>query len=121
MSSKRNEREFKIPKSFEIFAHRYEVEICDDLMEKLDRYGDFDPTKRRIRLQDVGVFPSSEKDENGNVVHVDVTEDEQIDTFFHEMAHAVFHALGHTKLGQDEKIASMLGSACHQIWKSLKF
>lgn len=113
---------FKIPKSFSLLGHEYTVEIVDDLYEKEDRYGDADPDAKKIRIQSVReVERIFEEDGNNIKSKLNITEEDQIETFFHELMHIVLHSMGQHRLYKNETFVSLIGKCLLEIEKTKKY
>lgn len=96
----------KIPKQFDLLGHTIKVKIVDDLYENADCYGRWTRGKHLIELQ---------------AVSKDVTESFQMQTFWHEVAHAILDNIGEEKQSEDEKYVDLWGQCIHQVLKTKKY
>lgn len=113
------DKKINIPKEFTLFGHKYNVVIKKDLFETEGCYGDADEDLKEIRLQDVGeVVKKIEEDGRQVELRMTITENTMIETFFHEIAHIVFDALGENDLSANEKLVNMMGKAYLEIYLS---
>ena len=103
-----NTMPIEIPKSFQLLGHTYKVEISDKLYEDEQLYGDCDVEKKLIRIQSTGpvnrVYPKTKK-----VEVIDITEQDLLETFYHELVHAILYSMGEEKLFCDEKFVGLMG------------
>jgi hypothetical protein len=110
---------FRIPKEFTLFGSKYVVVIEDDLFSKEDCYGFADDDMKKIKLQKKGIATKI-KEENGvkTESQIDVTDEVIIETFYHELCHIIFDALGEEELSANEKLVNMMGKAFLEIYLS---
>lgn len=112
-------KKLNIPKNFTLLGHKYTVVIKKDLFETEACYGNADEDLKLIQLQDVGVV-TRKYEENGKTVETVMTITEQmvIETFFHEVMHIIFDAMGEEELSENEKLVNILGKAWLEIYLS---
>ncbi len=107
----------EIPKSFQLLGHTYTVEVSDRLYEDEEIYGDCDVEKKLIRLQAVGpvnrINPKTKK-----VTVIQITEEDFLETFFHELTHAVLYNMGEDKLFANEKFVGLMGRCFMEALKN---
>lgn len=87
-----------IPRQFELMALTVTVEVTDELPKDLD--GHWSHSKQRIRVRPVGKK---------------VTEQAQLQAFWHEAVHAILQVLSYDKLSDDEKFVDRLAQCLAQI------
>jgi hypothetical protein len=110
-----------IPKQFQIFGHTYYVQFIDDLLLNEDRFGDYDPDLKLIRLQPPATIIKKREveDEAGNKsikdVEVIITADVVMETFYHELFHCIFDAINEYSLFKNERIVGNIGEALLQV------
>lgn len=112
-------KKLNIPKNFILFGHKYTVVIKKDLFETEGCYGNADEDLKLIQLQGEGVV-KRKYEENGNTFESDmtITNEMVIETFFHEVMHIVFDAMGEEELSENEKFVNILGKAWLEIYLS---
>lgn len=93
----------KIPARFELLGSTITVKVRDDLYDEAECYGRWTPSKHLIELQEVGP---------------DVTKTFQLQTFWHEVMHAVFDNIGRPELSEDEALVDLVGQCIHQVLKT---
>ena len=93
-----------IPKHFDLLGHTIAVVIRDDLQEDAGCYGRWWQTKQMIELQ--------------STKHGNVTPSFQMQTFWHEVTHAILDNIGSEDLSSDEKFVDLFGQCIHQILKT---
>lgn len=86
-----------IPSSFDLYNHTIQVVVIDDDIA-VNQFGHFDTKTNTITLFVAGVSPSV-------IVH----------TFYHELAHAVFHFAGRSELFEDETLVDVVGGLIAQF------
>lgn len=89
-----------IPKSFKLMGHTIRVVIRDDLLTDADCYGRWWKAKQLIELQSVGG---------------DLTKSFQLQTFWHEVTHAILETIGEDKRSGDERYVDLWGQMIHQV------
>ncbi len=110
-------KKFKIPKTFTLFGHRYTVLLSDTLFKTSSCYGLADDDAKLITIQKAGSATKvlePEKEE----IHFEITDEAVVETFYHEMIHIIFDALGETKLSENEALVNMMGKAWLEIYLS---
>ena len=117
-------KNFRIPKDFTLFGHRYTVVMEDELFVKESAYGTADEDAKRIRIQKVGIvekkYPEI-KGEPSESVQVLITDETVIETFYHELCHIIFAALGEEELGANEKLVNMMGKSFLELYLSANY
>ena len=113
------EKRLKIPSNFILLGHKYSVVLLDDLFENESCYGDADEDLKRIRLQ----TPKKVKrfhEENGKNIEseMEITDNMVIETFFHEVSHIIYDAIGENELSENERLVNMMGKAWLEIYLS---
>lgn len=114
---------FIIPEEFQLFGHVYRVEMVDDFYEKEDCYGEADPDNKIIRLQKIGSVKIKTRDKRTNKKKeciVNITHDDVLETFFHELTHIILASMEERQLYANEKFVSLFSRSLHQIFKSSK-
>lgn len=107
----------EIPKSFQLLGHTYKVEISDKLYEDHDAYGDCDVEKKLIRLQKIGMVNRIDKKTKNIIDTIEITEEDFIETFFHELTHVILYNIGEEKLFSDEKFVGLMGKCFMEALK----
>jgi hypothetical protein len=112
-------KKLNIPKNFILLGHKYSVVIKKDLFETEGCYGNADEDLKLIQLQDMGTV-TRRYEENGKTFEtsMDITEEMVIETFFHEVMHIIFDAMGEEELSENEKLVNILGKAWLEIYLS---
>lgn len=114
-------KKFKIPKSFTLFGHKYQVVLRDDIFEAKGYYGLADDDAKIILIQKAKkvskLYEEENKDENEEV-HFEITDEAVVETFYHEICHIIFFAIGENKLSENETLVNMLGKAWLEIYLS---
>jgi hypothetical protein len=125
----------KIPKKFSIMGHEYKVILDKDLFDSDDAYGTAEPMKKTIRIQTpkkASLTPSQLKKYKekmkregkqipNNLDTIDITNDDAVETFYHELVHIILDAMGEDKLYSDERFVSLFGRLLHQVDKTKIF
>lgn len=112
-------KKINIPKNFTLLGHKYTIRLEDDLFEKENCYGTADEDLKLIRLQNLGrVFKKYEEDGATREVVLDITEETLAETFFHEVIHIIFDAMGEENLSENEKLVNIMGKAMLEIYLS---
>lgn len=113
------EKKPKIPSEFVLFGHKYTVLLQKDLFEKEDCYGDADEDLKRIRIQDVGKIKRIHEEDGKKIeVEIEITENTVLETFFHEVTHIIYDAIGDTDLSSNETLVNITGKAWLEIYLS---
>jgi len=112
-------KKLNIPKNFTLLGHKYSVVIKKDLFETEGCYGNADEDLKLIQLQDIGTV-TRRYEENGKTFETSmaITEEMVIETFFHEVMHIIFDAMGEEELSENEKLVNILGKAWLEIYLS---
>jgi hypothetical protein len=118
-----------LPKKFTLMGQEYTVSEEPNIMEVEEIYGDADPNLKRIRVQ----IPKVIKVNADNIKAIkkrlrklhkrvpktldtfEITKDDQVETFYHELVHIILDAMGEDKLYSDERFVSLFGKLLHQI------
>jgi hypothetical protein len=112
-------KDFKIPKEFTLFGHRYTIEVQEDLFEKNQCYGTADEDLKKIIIQSKKLVNKLSKD--GKKVtsqEMEITDETFLETYYHEMVHIIFDSIGQEKLSQNEALVNMVGKALLEIYLS---
>lgn len=109
-------KKFKIPKSFTLFGHKYEVILSDDLFASKNCYGVADDDTKSIIIQKSNKVVKTH--EEGDEVYFQITDEVVVETFYHEMTHIILDAIGETKLSENETLVNMFGKAWLEIYLS---
>lgn len=115
-------KNFKIPSAITLFGHRYLVVLQDDLFEKESCYGYTDDDLKKIVIQTPRkvtkeyILTTTKKSEEMEVTHAVF-----IETFYHELTHAIFDALGEEKLSKNEALVNMFGKAMLEVYLSSEY
>lgn len=99
--------EQSIPKSFDLMGHTITVVIRPDLWEMADAHGRWIKHKHLIELQ--------KPDKINGMTHSFL-----VQTFWHEVVHAILDNIGGTKLSEDENLVDQIGQCIHQVLKTRK-
>lgn len=102
--------DFKYPKSFTLLGHRYNVVFDPEWITKEDAFGEASDDTKRITIQPAGTWKSNASG-SIDVTHAMVTE-----TYYHELMHIIFDAIGEDKLAGNERLVNMLGKALLEIY-----
>lgn len=97
----------KIPSSFQLLGHTITVEMREDLQEQADCWGRWTPHKHLIELQ----VPDKK---NG------ITYSFIVQTFWHEVTHAILDNVGQSELSGDEGLVDLIGQCIYQVLKTKK-
>lgn len=90
-----------IPKSFTLFGETYKVKKLVKV-DKQDSWGEHDPVKNIIKIKK------------------GLNQEQQQQTFYHEIFHVILSNLGYTELNKDEVLIDTMAKALHQIMKTSK-
>ncbi len=110
----------EIPKSFQLLGHTYKVEVSEKLYENEDAYGDCDVEKKLIRIQKIGPVNRIDKKTGKLLDTVNITEEDFVETFFHELTHVILYNMGEDKLFADEKFVGLMGRCFMEALKNFK-
>lgn len=94
-----------IPKSFKLFGHTITVEYDDTLHQKEDFVGLAEYRNNKIIL-----------DNNKTRMQSQIEQ-----TFFHELIHFIFEALGEIELQKNEKIVDLIAQLLHQAFDTMEY
>jgi hypothetical protein len=114
-------KKFRIPKEFTLFGHRYSVIIDDQLFTRDNCYGQADDDARHIKIQKKGTVSRKDDVEEGEAekfTSIEITDEVILETFYHELTHIIFDALGEYKLSQKERLVNMIGKAMLEVYLS---
>lgn len=117
-------KKFRIPKEFTLFGHRYSIVIEDDLFEKENCYGTADDDEKKIRIQKKQIVTKSYEDGTDKIIKnvpIDITDETIIETYYHEVIHAILDSLGEETLSENEKFVNMMGKAMLEIYLTSKY
>jgi hypothetical protein len=107
------------PKEFTLFGHKYTIVFRDDLLEKENCYGSFDEDLKVLEIQRIGMAKKvADVDGEKVLVDVNVTRETFIETFFHELVHAMLESSGEEELSQNERFVNMMGKCLLEIYLS---
>lgn len=95
-----------IPKRFKLFGQTIEVEYDNELYLKHNKLGLADLDKNKI-------FVSPSKEPHG--------EEQEWQSFWHEVIHHIFFKMGEDSLYKDERIVDLLGSLIHQATTTMEY
>lgn len=113
-------KKFRIPKSFNLFGHEYNVLMCDDLFNAKGFYGSADDDLKTILIQKAGKVHKHDIDEDEDI-YFEITDKTVVETFYHELVHIIFDAIGETKLSENEALVNMVSKAMLEIYLSSKY
>ncbi len=94
-----------IPKTFQLLGHTIRVVVRDDLWEMAEAHGRWIKHKHLIELQ----RPNAQ---NG------MTNSFLVQTFWHEVMHAILDNIGKENLSDDEQFVDQMGQIVHQVLKT---
>lgn len=120
-------KNFRIPKEFTLFGHRYTVIIEDDLFKREECYGEADEDAKTIRIQKIGTvfrmdeYEGKDGENKINPVSVVITSEVLLETFYHELCHIIFDALGEYELSMNEKLVNMMGKSFLEVYLSSNY
>jgi hypothetical protein len=116
------EKTTRIPSKFTLFGHTYKVVLEKDLFEKENCYGTADDDLKLIKLQALGGVVKK-REEDGKIIEVPltITDKTLIETFFHEVVHAILDAAGETELSENERFVNIMGKAWLEIYLSSEY
>ncbi len=99
--------QLKIPKSFQLLGHTYKVKVVSKVDKGDDSWGQLDPHKKVLKLRN---FYLDEADK-----------EVFIETFFHELIHAILFELEYNKESNNEEFVERVGRGLHQALKTAKY
>jgi hypothetical protein len=120
-------KNFKIPKAFTLFGHRYRVLLCDKLHEEEGNYGTADENRKEIKLQTkahvftIEEITSIEGESKRSKEYYSITDEKMIETFYHEMIHIILDSLGEEEISSNETLVNMIGKALLEIYLSSEY
>jgi len=91
----------KIPKSFKLFAGTVNIVWDNVLMNKTERYGEFDYSKQQISLSTTNGVEQLSKEKI-------------MDTFYHEKVHSILMAMNERDLNSNEKFVDVFAKLLRQ-------
>jgi len=97
----------KIPKTFELMGETITVNFVNELLQEEDVLG-----QACYRTGEIRILTSSPA--------YKVTEEQQMQTFLHELMHWVFHKLKKDDLRKDEDLVDMVADLLMQTLKTMK-
>lgn len=117
---KNSPADFRIPKSFVLLGHKYKIVQVPDLLAEEDVYGDEDYSGRQIRIQPKAMVPSeyTHPRKGPQSCVIEVTDEQVIDTYFHETFHAILDSIGEEELSENEKFVNLVAKAMLEIYLS---
>jgi len=89
-----------IPKEFALFGNTYKVVFKDNLISEGDENANCSFRDQEIRIQSLGIG-------------IPMTEQKQVEVFYHELTHAILEAMGH-KLTHDEHFVDQFSRLLNQ-------
>ena len=92
----------KIPKSFKLFATKYNITFDKERLEDEDTYGLHEAPKSLITLAE-------------GFKKIEYSDDFVAESFYHELAHALMTQMGELELNQNEKFIEILGKLLMQF------
>ena len=107
---RKKEKEYLIPKSFELGGVTYRVEKTNEIRGSI--FGYIQPFKGTVTIAD-------KLEQNGELITL--TEEMKLLTMYHELTHLIFHHMGETELFGDEKIVELFSNFLLQYEKSKKY
>lgn len=114
-----SEKIINLPKEFSLFGHKYKIILENDLLEKENIFGSADDDLKLIKLQNIGTAIRRYEEDGVKVeTNIDITQEVLGETFFHEVIHIIFDALGETELSENEKLVNMMGKALLEVYLS---
>lgn len=116
-------RSFKFPKQFTLFGHKYRVEFVSDLYHTDHAYGYIDDDTKLIRIQAPVALKKevSDKKTGKSYVEFEVSDVLVLETFFHEMVHAILYSMDQDKLSANEAFVGMFGKALLEIYLTSEY
>lgn len=96
----------KIPKEFELLGQKIKVKYRKTLIDKEEAYGIWIHDENTILLQQ-------------STTKYPLSEDQIMQTFFHELLHACCDLAGYDKISSDERFINSVASILHQFIKQL--
>lgn len=115
-------KDFKIPTSFTLMGHRYTVEMCDRLYEDEASYGIFDDDLKKILLQPKKTVKRLDSGVDIiNNTNFEITSETVVESYYHEVVHAIFEAIGEDRLSANERLVNMMGKALLEIYQTSKY
>jgi hypothetical protein len=117
-----NPKNFKIPKEFTLFGHKYVVEVSENLFSDFDCYGTADEDLKKINIQSKKtlnrIIKDGKKEYHDNF---EMTAESFVETYYHELMHIILDAMGEENLSKKESFVNMLGKALLEIYLSSKY
>lgn len=98
----------KIPKSFKLFATTVNVEFDNQRMNDKQQYGESDYTTSKITLSDI----------NGQRK---LSQDNILDTFYHEKVHMILDTMGEYDLSRNEKFVDTFAKLWRQADETAEY
>ena len=96
----------------------------DELFVKESAYGTADEDAKRIRIQKIGIVEKKYPETEGTPaesVQILITDEVIIETFYHELCHIIFDAIGEDELSQNEKLVNMMGKSFLELYLSANY
>ena len=91
-----------VPGKFQLMGHTIRVVMRDDLWDQCEAHGRWVKHKHLIELQ-------TPTEQNG------MTQSFLVQTFWHEVCHAILDNIGKDDLSNDESFVDILGQCIHQV------
>ena len=114
---------FRFPKQFTLFGHKYQVEFVSDLYHTDHAYGYIDDDTKLIRIQSSGTLKKEviDKKTGKSCIEFEVSDTLVLETFFHEMVHAILYSMDQNKLSANEAFVGMFGKALLEIYLTSEY
>ena len=100
----------KIPTTIRVGKHKYSVEVVEAMLRKRDRarvyYGD----QRKIEIGRMS-----------NVTGKAFSDTQVLDSFWHEVTHAILEEMGRHTLNSDERFVTEFANRLTQVIKTAEF
>lgn len=113
-----NPKNFRFPKSFTLFGHKYRIQFVSDLYHTDDAFGYYDDDTKLIRIQSTGILKKDVEVRPGvfETLEFEVTDELAVESFFHELSHAILDAIEENDLSVNEKLVGLMGKALLEIY-----
>lgn len=118
------EKNIKIPSNFKLFGHTYTVKFDANLYKKHSLYGLFDPSTKTLSIQSSGkveIFQSVNDDEIEQKKIIQITDEDVVETFYHELTHTVLDAISEDELYVNEKFVTAFSKALLDVFTSANY
>lgn len=115
-----NPKNFRFPRSFTLFGHKYRVEFVSDLYKTEYAFGLYDDEIKVLRIQAPGKLSKTYPGSNEEILF-EFTDTSALETFFHEMVHAILYAMDRDSLSDNEPLVGMFGKALLEIYLTSEY